>query len=35
MKDRESKGISLKKRIIGNEKDGGKKTTVKKKKVTI
>ncbi len=35
MKDREAKGISLKKRIIGNEKEGGKKVTVKKKKVTI
>lgn len=35
MKDREAKGISLKKRIIGNEKEGGKKVTVKKKKVTV
>jgi hypothetical protein len=35
MKDREAKGISLKKRIIGNEKEGSKKVTVKKKKVTV
>ena len=33
MKEREDKGVSLKKRIIGREKEGGKKI-VKKKKVT-
>lgn len=31
MKQREAQGISLKKRIIGKEKDAGKKTTIKKK----
>ena len=31
MADREAKGISLKKRIIGREKEGGKKTITKKK----
>jgi hypothetical protein len=35
MADREAKGISLKKRIIGREKDDGKKKVVKKKKVKI
>lgn len=35
MKDREAKGISLKKRIIGNEKEVGKKVTVKKRKVIV
>lgn len=36
MADREAKGISLKKRIIGKDKGGTKKkTVVKKKKVTI
>lgn len=34
MKQREAQGISLKKRIIGKEKDGPKKT-ITKKKVTI
>ena len=35
MKQREAAGISLKKRIIGRDKDGGKKIIKKKKKVTI
>lgn len=34
MKQREAQGISLKKRIIGKEKEGPKKTIIKKK-VTI